>query len=92
MSKLIELLISRELANHTSASPKDGRIIVSLINPGFVDTSIMREANFLYSLWISALKKIMSRTAEEGGRTLVSAAEGGVETHGQYLDDCKVGR
>ena len=52
----------------------------------------MREASFFYSLYISALKKIMSRTAEEGGRVLVDAAEGGDETHGAYLDDCKPGK
>jgi retinol dehydrogenase 12 len=31
------------------------------------------------------------RKTEEGSRTLVYAAQGGPETHGQYLDDCKVG-
>jgi len=34
----------------------------------------------------------MSRTAEVGARTLVLAAEGDEETHGQYLNDCKVGK
>ena len=92
VSKLIELLVVRELADQITASGKDGCVIVSLINPGFVDTSIMREAKFFFSLYVTAMKKTISRTAEEGGRTLVSAAEGGPETHGQYLDDCKVGK
>ncbi|KAH7348363.1 putative short-chain dehydrogenase/reductase family protein [Rhexocercosporidium sp. MPI-PUGE-AT-0058] len=89
--KLIQLFCVRELANEVSKCIKQELIIISTINPGFVDTSIMREAGFMYSLFVSALKKLMSRTAEEGGRTLVSAAEGREETHGQYLDNYQVG-
>ncbi len=82
----------RELAKEVSKSTKKGKVIVSMANPGFVDTSIMREAAFPFSLFVSGLKRTMARTAEEGSRTLIHAAEGGEKTHGQYLDDCKVGR
>ena len=92
VSKSIELFCVRELAREVSESTKKGCIIVSVTNPGFVDTSIMREATFPFSLFVSGLKKTMSRTAEEGGRTLVNAAKGAENTHGQYLDDCKVGQ
>jgi len=89
---LIELLCYRQLANEITHTTQKGQVIVNLANPGFVDTNIMREASFLYSLYLLALKKIMSRTTEEGGRILVNAAVGGVETHGTYLDDCKPGK
>jgi retinol dehydrogenase 12 len=92
VSKLIQLLCTRELANQLEKSRKDGQVITSTINPGFVNTAIMREAKWPFTLWLAFLKKTLSRTAEEGGRTLVNAAEGGNETHGQYLDDCKVGQ
>jgi retinol dehydrogenase-12 len=92
VSKLIELFCVRELANQLGKSTKEGRIIMSVINPGFVATNLMREKGFVYNLWFQPSKKIMSRTAEEGGRTLVHAAEGGEETNGHYLDDCKIGR
>ncbi|KIW99907.1 uncharacterized protein Z518_10835 [Rhinocladiella mackenziei CBS 650.93] len=36
-------------------------------------------------------QKLVCRSAEEESRTLVHAAEGADETHGQYLDDCRVG-
>ena len=92
VSKLIQLFCSRELANQLDESGKNGRIITSTINPGFVNTAIMRDAKWPYTWWLAFLKMTLSRTSEVGGRTLVHAAEGGDETHGQYLDDCKVGK
>jgi retinol dehydrogenase-12 len=92
VSKMIELLGIRELATSITNSSKPGDIVVSVINPGFVETDIMREASFLFSLYVKGLSKMLSRTPEVGGRILVNAAEGGKETHGQYLDDCKVGQ
>jgi retinol dehydrogenase-12 len=92
VSKMIQLLLMRELAAEITKSNKPGTIITSIINPGFVDTSIMRHAGRVFALFVSGLKKLMSRTAEEGGRTLVWAAYGGEETHGKYLDDCVVGK
>jgi hypothetical protein len=41
---------------------------------------------------ITIMRKTIARTTEVGGRILVNAAEGGPETHGQYLDDCKIGK
>jgi retinol dehydrogenase 12 len=34
---------------------------------------------------------LIGRNVEEGSRTLIHAAEGAPETHGQYLDNCQVG-
>jgi retinol dehydrogenase-12 len=89
---MMELLATRELASEVTASNKQGQVIVSLINPGSVRTEIMRDAGYWYSLYVWAVRLVLSRSPEEGGRTLVSAAEGGKETHGQYLNDCKVGK
>ena len=88
---MIELMGVRELAREITKSGKEGNVVVSIMIPGFVATEIMREASFLFQKFMTVLKAIASRTAEEGGRTLVNAAEGGPETHGQYMDDCKVG-
>lgn len=88
---MMELLLVRELADHITKSSKPGRVTASIINPGFVKTDIMRDASWLYHIYVRGLAAMMARTAEEGGRILVNAAEGGEETHGQYLDDCKVG-
>jgi retinol dehydrogenase-12 len=88
---MIEFLCTRELAAEVTKSDTEGKLIVSLINPGSVRTDIMRHAGYWYSLYVAAVRAVLSRSAEEGGRTLVFAAQGGKETHGAYLDDCKVG-
>jgi retinol dehydrogenase 12 len=88
---LVELLLVRELARRITDSSKPGRITASILNPGFVRTEIMRDGTWLFHIYYVCLAALLARTAEEGGRILVSAAEGGRETHGQYLDDCKVG-
>jgi retinol dehydrogenase 12 len=89
---MMQLLLIRELAARSTASSKPGNVVISIINPGYVNTSIMREAGAALKAFMAViLKPLSARTAEEGGRTLVFAAYGGEETHGRYLDDCKVG-
>ncbi|KAH6857122.1 hypothetical protein B0I37DRAFT_403532 [Chaetomium sp. MPI-CAGE-AT-0009] len=92
VSKLIQLLIVREFADELSRSTKEGQIITSVVNPGFVATQIMRHEGPFFQVYLKGLQKMLSRTPEEGSRTLVHGAAGGEETHGQYLDDCKVGK
>ncbi|KAK4156125.1 hypothetical protein C8A00DRAFT_41389 [Chaetomidium leptoderma] len=91
VSKLIQLLTAREFANELTRSTKPGNITSTVVNPGFVATQIMRHGGLLSQIYVKLLQKVMSRTPEEGSRTLVHGAAGGEETHGQYLDDCKVG-
>jgi retinol dehydrogenase-12 len=90
VSKLIQLLCARQLADLITNSEKE-KIIVSTINPGFVKTDIMRNTAFLPMISIRLFQRTIARTAEVGGRILVHAAEAGQESHGQYLDDCKIG-
>jgi retinol dehydrogenase-12 len=92
VTKLMHLLLLRQLAAEMTRSNKEGDVVVSVLNPGFVDTTIMRNASKAFSLYVTAFKKVAARTPEEGGRTLVFAAYGGKETHGKYLDDCVVGK
>ncbi|KAK3389889.1 hypothetical protein B0H63DRAFT_388730 [Podospora didyma] len=91
VSKMVQLLTVREFANELAKSTKGGKIITNVVNPGFVATDIMRHSTWAFQLWYRPLRWIMARSAEEGGRTLVHGAEGAEETHGQYLDDCKIG-
>lgn len=89
---MIKLLCTRELATEITASSKPGRLVVHLVSPGSVRTDLNRDAEYRRKLGGNALKAVLSRSAEEGSRTLVAAAEGGDWTHGAYLDDCRVGR
>ncbi|KAK4112781.1 putative short-chain dehydrogenase [Canariomyces notabilis] len=91
VSKLIQLLVAREFAKELSNSSKPGKVITNVVNPGFVATQIMRHGGPVFQVYLKLMKAALSRTAEEGGRTVVNGAEGGEETHGQYLNDCQVG-
>ncbi|RYP71039.1 hypothetical protein DL770_008178 [Monosporascus sp. CRB-9-2] len=91
VSKLLELLAVRELANKLSVSTQSGKVICSILNPGTVVTEIDREGHGIRNALFQVFLKLVGRNAEEASRTLVHAAQGLEETHGQYLDDCKVG-
>jgi hypothetical protein len=89
VSKLVELLVFRELVETLTQPTNSCRIVTSIINPGAVATDVMREARGLLLLYTKIMRGLVMRTAEEGGRTLVHAAEGGRDTDKQYLCDCK---
>jgi retinol dehydrogenase-12 len=88
VTKLLQLYTVRELAGLISGSTKRPTVVLNISNPGFCRSNIMREASGLWLLFIECLKVVLSRTTEVGSRTLVAGAEGGLETHGQYLNDC----
>ncbi|KAK0736254.1 hypothetical protein B0T21DRAFT_289370 [Apiosordaria backusii] len=92
VSKLVQLLCVRQLAEEITkkSSEHEGNVVVSVVNPGFVKTQIMRNASAAFHVFLKGLQKALSRTAEQGARTLMHGAAGGHETHGKYLDDCKV--
>jgi retinol dehydrogenase 12 len=80
----------RELADRITKSSKPGSVIVSIVNPGFVKTAVMRNASATFHFFFKPYRMLVGRSAEEGARTLLHAAAGGKETHGQYLSDCEV--
>ena len=70
--------------------PKTGHIVTSIVNPGGVATDIVRDEQGLANrAMIKFVTTFLLRTAEQGGRTLVHAAEGGRDTDGRYLCDCR---
>jgi len=80
----------RELADQITHSSKPGNLTVSIVNPGFVNTEVMRNASATFHFFFKPYKMLLGRSAEEGSRTMLHAAAGGKETHGQYLSDCEV--
>ena len=90
LTKLMDQLWERELAERLAASSKGGKIevVVNCVNPGWCATELLRYydkgriVGFIFSL--------IGRTAEVGSRTLVHALTSGEETHGQYLSECQV--
>lgn len=89
----MQLLLVRELADRLSTSKYEGQIITNIVNPGFVNTTIMKHnKELLFNGFMFFWRKIAGRSPEEGSRTLVHGAQGGVETHGMYLDNSEVGK
>ena len=88
----MEMYAVQELADGMSASPKPGKVIVNHVNPGWVVTEVMREWTGLKLIIFKIFRAMLARSTEVGSRTLINAAEGGEETHGQYMDDCRIGK
>lgn len=84
VSKLLEVLYTRELAARTKESGKP-EVIINYLNPGLCHSSLARE---IEGWGFYFLKALLARSTEHGSRTLVHAAEAGPETHGQYLSNC----
>lgn len=87
-TKLLLLLFARELASRTPSTS----CIVSSVHPGFIATRLFRDAsamNWIMQWW--PVKRLFSRTPEQGGRGMVNAAVvKGVESHGKYMSECKI--
>lgn len=87
----MEMYAVQELADEMTASSKPGKVIVNHVNPGWVVTEAMREWAGLKMIIYKIFRTFLAHSTEVGSRTLVNAAEGGEETHGQYMDDCSIG-
>jgi retinol dehydrogenase 12 len=88
LTKLLEVLIVRELCSRMSQKhPGDPSVVINLVNPGLCHSALARELGWR----ITIFKFFCARSAEVGSRTEVHAAiEAGVESFGQYMDNCKV--
>lgn len=80
----------QEIAEQITASKK-GKVVVNHSNPGWVTTEVMREWTGLKLFIFKIARALFARSTEVGSRTTINAAEGGEETHGQFLDDCTIG-
>ena len=87
----MEMYAVQELAEGVTASAKTGKLIINHVNPGWVVTEVMREWSGFKWLVFKFFRAIFARSTEVGARTLINAAEGRENTHGQYLDDCRIG-
>lgn len=82
----------QELAGLSSKSSKEGQVVINFTNPGWVVTEVMREWTGLKLFIFKIARTFMARSTEVGARTTINAAEGGEETHGQYMNDCQPGQ
>ncbi|KAI4140801.1 MAG: hypothetical protein LQ340_007792 [Diploschistes diacapsis] len=89
-SKLLEVLIVRELAARMTA--KDGKLapIVNCMTPGACKSDFNRESQGVSKALITVAQNVIARTTEAGSRTLVAGIVAGEESHGAYMADCHV--
>lgn len=87
-SKLLEILIVRELAQATT-NPSKPLVIINTVNPGYCISELQRHATPVLYFFLKLGGLILARTTEAGSRTLFAGAVAGEESHGMYMSDCK---
>jgi NAD(P)-dependent dehydrogenase (short-subunit alcohol dehydrogenase family) len=84
-TKLLEVFVVREMAAQRPAETYP--VTINLVNPGLCRSELGREdPGLLFKFMIF----IFARTTEVGARNLVYGASAGPDTHGQYLDRCRI--
>lgn len=86
VSKLLEILIVREIA----PSLRDSPVILNVLNPGLCYSGFAAQdgGGMIKDAGIAVFMLVMgARTTEVGSRTLVAAAAAGRESHGKYMYD-----
>ncbi|KAK3382364.1 hypothetical protein B0T24DRAFT_10220 [Lasiosphaeria ovina] len=82
--KLLALAVMRAVARATAAGPNGPEIIVNAVCPGLCKTDLGRNFGMMAKIMQAPFQAIFGRTAEEGGRALVSATALGPESHGRF--------
>jgi len=85
VSKLLEVFFVRALAPRLAESKKP-ELVLNYLTPGLCHSELAREMGSFFAV----VKFFLARTTEMGSRSLVDAAQGGKETHGQFLYSCQV--
>lgn len=86
-SKLLEVLLVRQLASEMA--PNDP-VIINALTPGLCRTTFFRHAPGLLRAILEIGVRLVGRTAEVGSRCLMAAAAAGRESHGGYMENCKL--
>jgi retinol dehydrogenase 12 len=88
-SKLLQILVVRELAKELSHSNKP-RVVLNTLSPGLCRSQLFRNAPWPINWFMPISLFLLGRTPEMGSRVLLAAASAGEETHGKYFQDCKL--
>jgi len=65
-------------------------VVVNLVCPGFCKTDLIRNGKPAVREYLTNLHQQFGRTAEDGSRPLLHAAVAGKESHGCFLQSCKI--
>lgn len=86
-SKLLDVLLTRQLASLTSGPNSQPQVIINTPQPGLCHSSLTREADGIIAVILYVLKGIFARTTEVGARTLIAGSSAGEESHGAYMSE-----
>ena len=92
-TKLMAVLLMRELAKRMDSSDDKTKTVLNMADPGSIRTDLLREKPFalLPNVVRTVKNRVLARTPEVGSRTYVMAASAGLRSHGGYLEDCEIG-
>ncbi|CAG9953916.1 hypothetical protein V2G26_007292 [Clonostachys chloroleuca] len=91
VSKLLEVMLVASINEAMKQGPNAGKpLILNNVNPGLCHSDLDRDLKGIIGFVFGTVKKMIARTTEVGGRTLVHAAASGEESSGQYLSECRV--
>ncbi|KUI61934.1 WW domain-containing oxidoreductase [Cytospora mali] len=96
VSKLLQILLTKAIAERLAQaerleSDKPGpTVIINTLTPGMCRSGLSRNLHGWFGAQIAVMTRLLARTTEVGGRTLVSAIVQGYESHGKYMNDGEV--
>ncbi|KFX91016.1 hypothetical protein V490_06131 [Pseudogymnoascus sp. VKM F-3557] len=88
LSKLLETIATRQLTILAPVS-RTG-VAINIVCPGSCRTELGRHAPPAFANMLRESKEKYGRTAEDGSRTLLHGAVAGKESHGCFLDSCRI--
>lgn len=94
-TKLVDLLLARELAAQLSATaqpnPEANPVIVNSVNPGLCKSNLFQDLVSFGQFVVAVGSFFVGRTIEQGSRALMAGVEGGRASHGKYVDSGVIG-
>lgn len=100
LTKLLQIMVVRQLAAKMRTSPKNDHVIINSFHPGLCNTDLFRSFALPLRIPHQLILRLVARSSEMGSRTLLAAAltsdeaEGDEKTttHGRFMENCVVGR
>ena len=85
---MIQIFAVRKLAELYPES-KTG-VTINMVSPGLVKTGLTRHLGTVSKAFIGLFRALMARTPEMGSRTILHAIGASKESHGAFLDNCRL--
>jgi retinol dehydrogenase-12 len=86
VSKLLEILALRHLTRSVIKDRYKYPVVINCVTPGLCKSELVKDMGMAPVVF----KKLLGRTVEVGGRTLINAAGLGEESTGEYIADDKI--